>query len=213
LIELLVSLTLLALASAVLYGAISLASNSWDRGEARSQQTRQMRLAQEFLRSTLSTAHPVRLNGAGESLLPFAGANDWVTFPAQLPDRVGGGLYYFKLGLTPRDKDSQLTLQRVIPKLDSQTRPEFSDAEVSILADGVRGLKLRYFGADNQRSPDSQPVWQDRWEDRAQWPLLVRLDLAPAEGPPWPPLIVELKLAEQSTCDEVRKAHNLCDQN
>ena len=39
LLELLIALALLAMMSAVLYGTISLATDSWDRGEAKSVQT------------------------------------------------------------------------------------------------------------------------------------------------------------------------------
>jgi general secretion pathway protein J len=214
LIELLAALVLLALISAVLYGSISLVADSWDRGEAKSQQTRQMRLTEEFLRTTLAAARPLRLYGANESPFPFAGADNWVAFPGLLPERLGlggGGLYYFRLALTPDEKGFQLTLARVIPQYDAARPPEFREADVSVLADGIRTLKLQYFGSVYEQGPDeSQPIWRDRWDDRLQWPVLIRVDVTPVQGPAWPPLIVELKLAEQTVCDEIRRAHNMC---
>src|SRR4029453_7957373 len=138
-----------------------------------------------------------------------------VAFPGLLPERIGGGLYYFRLALTPGDKDFQLTLARVIPQVNPVRPPEFRDAEVSILADGIRSMKLQYFGSTHEAGglDASPPIWRDRWDDRFQWPVLVRVDLTPAQGPAWPPLIVELKLAGQTVCDEIRRAHNTCDQN
>jgi len=214
LIELLVSLALLALISAVVYGSISVAADSWDRGEARGERTRQMRLAEEFLRTTLTAARPMGATSLIESPFPFAGAGDSVAFPGFLPERIGGGLYYFRLALAPGDKDFQLTLARIIPQVNSTKPPEFSEAEVSILADGMRSMKLQYFGSTYQGGPDpSPPMWRDRWDDRLQWPVLIRVDLTPAQGPAWPPLIIELKLAAQTICDEIRRAHNNCDEN
>ena len=58
LIELTVALVLLALIASVLYGSLSLAGNSWNRGEAKSQQTGEMRLTGDFLRRTLGAQHP-----------------------------------------------------------------------------------------------------------------------------------------------------------
>jgi general secretion pathway protein J len=216
LLELLVSLGLLALMSAVVYGSLALAAESWDRGEAKTERTRQMRLAQEFLWTTLTAAQPIASAGVAESPVPFVGAADSVAFPGMLPDRIGGGLYYFRLALKPADKDFQLTLSRVIPtRYSSATQPpEFRDAEVSILADGIRSMKVQYFGSTYQSGPDPPPsTWRDQWDDRLQWPVLVRVDVTPAEGREWPPLIVELRLAAQTVCDEIRRAHNQCDAN
>ena len=121
---------------------------------------------------------------------------------------------HFRLALTPGDKDYQLTLARVIPQYNLEQPPEFRDAEVSVLAEGIATLKLQYFGSAYENgSESSPPTWRDRWDDRQQWPALIRADLTPAQGPAWPPLIVELKLAERTVCDEVRRAHNLCDAN
>src|SRR2546423_3458426 len=58
LVELLIALALLALISALLYGSLSLSSNSWDRGEQKVEQTIDMRLTEELLRQTLTAQHP-----------------------------------------------------------------------------------------------------------------------------------------------------------
>jgi|SRR5579862_1698179 len=212
LLELIVSLLLLALISAVLYGSLTLAADSWNKGEEKAEQTRQMRLASQFLRQTLATAYPLHLNGAGESLFPFLGEDNWVMFPAVLTPRAGGGLYYFRLGLAPHEDHSQLILARVIPQYDSTQPPNFDNAEVSVLADDVSLLKFRYFGSVYQNGPDpSTPIWRDRWDDRKQWPTLIRVDVTPRRGPAWPPVIIELRLGAQTICDEIRRAHNMCD--
>ena len=35
------------------------------------------------------------------------------------------------------------------------------------------------------------PTWRDRWDDRQRLPLLVRIDVKPVKGAPWPTLVVE----------------------
>ena len=72
LLELLVALLLLALISALLYGSLHLAADSWDRGESKSEQIRQIRFAEEFPRQTFAAAYPLRPNSTIESPLPFA---------------------------------------------------------------------------------------------------------------------------------------------
>src|SRR5690348_8632759 len=60
LIELSVALVLLALIASVLYGSLSLAGDSWNRGEAKAQRASEMRSSQDFLRRTLTSQHPLR---------------------------------------------------------------------------------------------------------------------------------------------------------
>ena len=85
------------------------------------------------------------------------------------------------LALTPGDKNSQLTLARVIPQCNSGRALEFREADVSVLADGITTLKLHYFGSIYQNGPDrSEPIWRKRWDDRLQWPTLILINLTPA---------------------------------
>jgi general secretion pathway protein J len=214
LVELLVALTLLALISAVLYGSLTLAAESWDRGEAKSEQTRQMRFTAEFLRATFTGAYPLRATSGEESPFPFNGGDTWVEFPALLPRRIGGGLYYFRLALVPKDQDTQLVLARVIPNYGSNAPADFGHAEVSILAEGIKTIRMRYFGSTYEPGPDTNaPKWRDRWDDRLQWPNLIRVDVTTLKGDAWPPLVVELKLATQTMCDEISRAHMMCGSN
>jgi len=48
LLELIISMMLLALMSSLLFGTLSLSANSWDRGEAKAAQVSDMRLTEEF---------------------------------------------------------------------------------------------------------------------------------------------------------------------
>ena len=73
LIELTVALVLLALIASVLYGSLSLAGDTWNRGEAKSQRTSEMRSAQDFLRRSLTAQHPLRFHKVPEQPLYFLG--------------------------------------------------------------------------------------------------------------------------------------------
>ena len=93
------ALILVAMMSAVLFGSLSMAAKTWDRGEDKASRTSEMRLTEEFLRRTLGNAYPPRDLNNLDAPVSFQGAEDWIAFPALLPDRFGGELLYFKLGL------------------------------------------------------------------------------------------------------------------
>ena len=210
LIELTVALVLLALIASVLYGSLSLAGESWNRGEAKSQQTAEMRLTEDFLRRTLASQHPLRFHKVVEQPLYFLGASDSLAYAAALPGRVGGGMYYFRLSVAGDANNSRLMLSRVIPDYAAQQLPDFGNAASSVLADAIAKVRFGYFGRDPGAADSVTPTWRERWDDPQRLPDLIRVDVAPLVGAPWPTLIVEPRLAPEVGCPNWNPAVRRC---
>jgi general secretion pathway protein J len=210
LIELSIALVLLALMASTLYGSLSLAGTSWDRGEAKAQQTGEMRLTEDFLRRTLTAQHPLRLQKVVEKPLYFAGTRDSLAYAAALPGRAGAGMYYFRVAVTPNGDSSRLTLGRVIPDYAAQGLPDFGSADFSVLADKVREVRFGYFGRDPGAADLVNPTWRDRWDDPQRLPDLIRIDVTTASGAPWPTLVVEPRLAPEIGCPTWNAAARRC---
>jgi general secretion pathway protein J len=210
LLELLISLALLGLISALLYGSLSLSANSWDRGEAKVEQVADMRLTEEMLRQTLSAQHPLRFHKVIDQPLYFAGATDSLAFAAALPGRAGGGMFYFRIAITPAGDRSQLTLARVIPDYGAIALPDFQNADSSVLAEDIAEVKFGYFGRDPDANDASDPTWRDRWDDPQILPQLIRIDVKPAKSQQWPTMIVEPRLAPEAGCRAWDPSRNRC---
>jgi general secretion pathway protein J len=200
LIEVTIALVLLALMAATLYGSLSLAGTSWDRGEAKAQQTNEMRLSEDFLRRTLTAQHPLRMQKVVDKPLYFAGARDSLAYAAALPGRAGAGMYYFKLALTPYGSSSRLTLSRLIPDYAATALPTFDNSDASVLAEDIGEIRISYFGRDPGSADIVAPTWRDRWDDQQRLPDLIRIEVLPARGAPWPTLTVEPRLAPEVGC-------------
>jgi len=210
LIELTVALVLLALISSVLYGSLSLAGNSWNRGEAKSQQTGEMRLTEDFLRRTLAAQHPLRFHKVVEQPLYFLGTGDSLAYAAAMPGRAGGGMYYFRVAVSADGDNSRLTLSRLIPDYAAQRLPEFDGADFSVLADAIASVRFGYFGRDPGSADSVTPTWRDRWDDPQRLPDLIRVDVKPVNGAPWPTLIVEPRVAPEVGCAMWNPAARRC---
>ncbi len=201
LVELLIALVLMAGMASILYGSLSLAAQSWDRGEAKVGQVADMRAAQTYLRAQISAQYPQRLWKAVEFPLLFAGERDEMRYAAPLPERVAaGGVYYFRLAVVRTGEKSQLVQERMVPDLSALEEPRFLDSERSVLADDIAELAIRYFGRDAGASDADAPTWRDRWDDRQRMPLLVRLDVKPVKGTAWPTLVVEPRRSPEAGC-------------
>ena len=209
LIELSVALVLLALMASVLYGSLSLAGASWDRGEAKAQQTGEMRLTEDFLRRTLTSQHPLRLHKVPDHPLYFAGTSDSLAYAAALPGRAGAGMYYFKLAVTSNGNSSRLTLARVSPDYAATSPPDFG-TDFSVLAESIAEVRFGYFGRDSGDADTVAPTWRDRWDDPQRLPDLIRVDVKPASGAAWPTLVVEPRLALQVGCPNWNPAARRC---
>lgn len=201
LIELMVALLLMAGIASILYGSLALASQSWDRGEAKADQASDMRAALTYLRAQLSEQYPQRIWKSPEVSLMFAGEREELRYAAVLPERVaGGGVYYFRLAVARNGDKSQLVQERAIPDASSLQAPEFANAERSVLADDIAELRISYFGRDANAAELAAPTWRDRWEDPQRLPLLMRLDVKPVKGAPWPTLVVEPRRSPEAGC-------------
>jgi general secretion pathway protein J len=211
LIELLVAVGLLALMSAVLFGSLGFAGRSWDAGEAKAENSAGMRLAGDYLRTQLTAQHPQRMRKIVEFPLLFSGDREEVRFTAALPGRVGlGGMWYFRLAVSPVSgkQETALVVDRMIPDLAALEMPNFNDAERSVIADDIKALKVSYYGRDKGASLDVAPSWRDRWDDTQLLPQLIRIEVAPRLGEPWPPIVVAPREAPEAGCrgwDTVRQ--------
>ena len=210
LLELIIAMMLLALMSSLLFGTLSLSANSWDRGEAKAVQVSDMRLTEEFLRQTLTAQHPLRFHKVADQPMYFKGDRDTLAFAGVLPGRAGGGLYYFRLAVTPNGDTSRLTLARVVPDTAATSAPGFDGADQSVLADGIAEVRFGYFGRDPDSNDANAASWRDHWEDPQILPLMIRVDVIPAKGAAWPSLIIEPRVAPEAGCRAWDYNRNRC---
>lgn len=210
LLELMIAMLLFALMSSMLYGTLSLSAGSWDRGEARAQQSADMRLSEEFLRQSLVAQHPLRMHKVLDQPLYFQGAHDSLAYAGVLPGRAGGGVYYFKLAVAQADNAPALTLSRVVPDPAATSLPPFDGAERSVLASGIAEVRFSYFGRDADADIAMEPTWRDDWQNPNVLPLMIRVDVIPVRGAPWPSLVVEPRLAPEAGCRSWDINRNRC---
>ncbi|HEX7327305.1 MAG TPA: prepilin-type N-terminal cleavage/methylation domain-containing protein [Casimicrobiaceae bacterium] len=212
LLELTIALVLLALLSAVLFGSLKLAGQSSSRGEAKADATSSMRLAEEFLRTNLEAQHPLRMRRMSQFPLLFTGTADELVYASELPARVAaGGVWLFRLRVLGDDPKSPLVLERTVPDVAADAMPEFHEADRSVLADGIAKITIGYYGRDpGALANATEPTWRDHWDDPQRLPLLIRVDVTPLHGDPWPRLVVTPREAPEAGCRAWNTQAGIC---
>jgi general secretion pathway protein J len=187
LIELLIALGLFAILSSIMFGSLRLAGRSTDAGEEKAQATAGMRLASDYLRTQLTSQHPQRMRKMLEFPLLFVGL---------------GGMWYYRLSVAQvaGKQGTALVLDRMIPDLDATSLQSFNESDRSVLADDIKAIKISYFGRDRAASLDNAPTWRGSWDDSQLLPILVQIEVTPARGEPWPPIVVAPRASPEAGC-------------
>jgi general secretion pathway protein J len=198
LLELVIGLALLGLIMTLIIGALQLAIRGWDAVEATGGQANRVRLVHALLLRELTSVYPYRWKNTAEVKLAFAGASDSLRFVSSTPPRAGqGGLNLVELLAVRSDQGVRLLMRRQIPAREQRDFDRLKDEESVVLLDGLESAAFEFYGAD---TPTGKPSWRAAWEDPQKLPRLVRISLRAKAAPPWPEVVVALRVSENAGC-------------
>jgi len=210
LLELIVSLMVFAALSALVYGTVRIGSRSWQAGTERIDEADALRIGWTFVQRALTESR------AEPSLVPdvagvhFLGGPTAVELVAELPAHLGvGGLHILRLGLEDEVGAGvgQLVLRRAPLRAVGETdrgREDAQGVQKTVLAEGVTGLAIRYYGALTETEREGQgPAeggarrWHLQWQGQESLPELVMVTVHLEGGAHWPLLVAHPRLGER----------------
>ncbi|MDQ2090853.1 prepilin-type N-terminal cleavage/methylation domain-containing protein [Marimonas arenosa] len=189
LVEVLVSLTLLALMSTIMLGGFQFGARSWDRVSTVSAERDRVYATHAFLRQRLgSLSLPSGLaREVDETTLPIVGNETMVSFLASWQTGpVVSGLYLFRLWHDDSDGGRlMLSWQQLV---GTETGGGEGTRGERVLLDGVAQLQLGYFGTTRE-APGG--LWASNWDTRAGGLRLLKLEVQFSDPRRhWPVLMV-----------------------
>jgi general secretion pathway protein J len=190
LIEVLLATVLLAAGLALAFATLRSATAMVQRGEAIAQRNERMRAVDGFLRRRISSAQNIAFatDPDTQRQYRFIGEPQRMRFVADLPDYLGrGGPYLHDVAVTHAGTQLRVAFTQV---QSGQAVQESSPRAPELLAQGLRGVRFRYRGLDDQgRLGD----WQDHWNAVENLPLHAWVEIESDDGQPWPSLVVPLR--------------------
>lgn len=186
LLEMLVSLVLLALLSTVLLEGVRFATRTLERQLAGFERAGALPPAYGFLRTSLAGARPiVPVNGETDAVA-FDGRSDSIAFVSAAPrGAVRGGLYLFTVDVaSDRLRARWRLFNGLLPGAEE-------DAGEAMLLDRVGRIDIAYFGG---RPGDADVAWRDQWRGVPYLPLAVRFGIELENGGTAPALVVAPRL-------------------
>jgi general secretion pathway protein J len=194
LIEMLVSLTLMALAAAMMLEGLGAGQRLWSAESARATRNEAVEAAQTVLRSRIEQLHPSTRNDPNGAYTDIDGSNWRLTFtaPPAESDRPGA-MRRYRLSLDER-RDLVLGVGLALP--GSAVEPSFTD---QTLLRNAGGLDISYYGP---QANGAAPQWRPDWTRRATPPELIRIRLLlpPGDKRAWPDLIIRPAATVDAQC-------------
>lgn len=194
LLELLIGMTLLGFIMSLAFSAFRLASTTWDAVSSRTESVTDEQLARSFARRLLEQVQPIRWKKAINQQVTFLGTAEALRAVVPLSGPLGaGGMNVIELSAGRSGKESRESgsLRFVLRRAplhygDASFTDTLSNAEESVLLEGLQEVEFSYFGVEK---PGAPPGWQSSWSSMEQLPQLVRIRLKSPELD-WADLIV-----------------------
>jgi general secretion pathway protein J len=187
LVELLVTLTLLAFLSVLLFGGLRFGSRAWESAQAGYAGDTATRMAQQTLSRDLSRAYPMPVADPGD------GARWHVDFEGSASE-----LRWLATG--DRGLLQRLRLFAGDGRIALVSGNELAQGgRTAILVARASGLEIAYYGV---RGGETAARWSDGWHDQSRLPALVRIR-ARLEGRRrrWPELVIALRVEGDVGCE------------
>ncbi len=194
LLELLVTISLLALLSLVLFGGLSFGVRAWDGSAAHGAGMDEMRVVQSLLQREIEQAWPAYVStDPVNPVIDFSGSPASVNFLAPAPQAMQmPGRARITLA-AERDGAHLALVMRARPELAT------SGAWSETLLRNLAGVRFSYFGA---ATPGGPLAWRGSWPAGKTFPQLVRVqvDFPKGDNRLWPDLIVAPRIELDSSC-------------
>lgn len=192
LIEILLATALLVGGLALAFATVRSAMAISQRGERMAAQNERMRAVEGLLRRQLSMALllPTLPPDPTRDPVYFIGEPQRMLFVADVPGYLGrGGPYAHELQVRSVRGGQQLALALTLLQ-NGEAIEEDPPRAPEMLADQLRSVTFRYRGIDARTGEPT--AWLPQWDDTRRLPTLVSIEVVPAQGPAWPPMVAAL---------------------
>jgi general secretion pathway protein J len=202
LIEILVSVTLMAVIGVAIADSLRFARRSLHSVANSERGSWEMVATQRFLRHALESAEPSVSASVLESSVAMRGTQTQLTFDAAgLLAMEGGAVSVFDIRLQDGRDRKDLVVRWHPQTFDSDLSSGILD-ETEVLLSDVQSVRWSYLPRDFADSSASDDPWLDEWRERSDLPAFVRLDVTfpPGSRRVWSPLIIQLRITNEAGC-------------
>ncbi len=182
-LEVIISLTIMALMVVVIYGALRLGIRAAERGEEQKEANQRMRATFSLIRRQLKSAYPYPIQDQGESFVYFIGERDEVSFISSASRPESGGFEKITYVVQGRGRNKELWVRISTPVLpiDLVEGREGVLSQEALILTGVKEISWEYLW-----KVGDEVEWRQEWSGKKErtLPKAIRVTWqAQMEGP------------------------------
>jgi prepilin-type N-terminal cleavage/methylation domain-containing protein len=206
LLEILISMTILALIFVAVLGAIHVGSKSWESGELRAEENQRTRTLYDTLARDLTMLYPLRVKSQDDKeIVIFRGKPDSLSF-ATLPQSYGAEPFSHMIRIVTYsvEPDRGLVSAESYPLVSAEDAPILQEGRTKGLDERVLEARFRYLVPEGKPEEKLPPTWHDFWDpSQDETPPSASVSLVPLggrralQGSERLPLAVEITLTIQ----------------
>ena len=172
LLELLISMTILALIFVTVLGAVRVGSKSWESGERRAEENQRTRTLFDTLARELTMIYPLRVKDQDKDVVAFRGNADSLMF-ATLPQSYGAEPFSHMIRVVTYavEGDRGLAATESYPLLAGGDAFSAQEGRVRRLDDRVSEARFRYLVPQGKPEEKLPPAWRDFWDPSQEKPI------------------------------------------
>ena len=165
LLELLISLTILALIFVTVLGAIQVGSRSWESAERRAEENQRTRTLFDTLARELTMLYPLRVKRQDKEVVAFDGKSDSLMF-ATLPQSYGAEPFSHMTRVVTYtvEADRGLVATERYPLVGAGGAFGPQEGRVKRLDERVSEARFRYLVPEGKPEEHLPPAWRDFWD-------------------------------------------------
>lgn len=204
--EMLVTLGILGMAAALLLGGLDMVRHFSPGTSDAARAHQEVVAAQTILRDRLERMRGLVRLDSNVPQVDAAGTQTSFSFHAPpLPRAAPDTLQRFRLMLNAAGDVMLYAASGLDSRIDLRD-PALSHWQPTRLIRGARAMKISYYGPGPM---GDAAVWQSNWRDRAEPPLLVRVEVTFADNDRryWPDLVVRPRVNVNTACRIDRYSH------
>ena len=165
LLELLISMTILALIFVTVLGAIQIGSKSWESGEQRAEENQRTRTLFDTLARDLTMLYPLRVKDQDRDIIAFRGKSDSLWF-ATLPESYGAEPFSHMIRIVTYavEPDRGLVATEGYPLVGVSAAADSPESRLKRLDERVSEARFRYLLPEGKPEEALPPTWRDFWD-------------------------------------------------
>lgn len=191
LLELLVSITLLALLSLAVVSGMRFGTQIWNKSQTANVDSNAVRSAESWIESKLTRVYPEYIVASPtDASIAFDGTAQQLDFLSTGDE----GLVRIRLEAAKDAGGIALQAETISDLATSRASPD-----IELLLRQLNAVEFAYYGA---RAGEKVPGWHQSWQHERSLPLLIRIRAAmPRPATTWNELVIRPKIAADVSCN------------